>query len=105
MSTTSGCSLSRPSSEFKSTKTAARDLAIPVCHLVGSRTLLTVGGLESIEEIETSPNNTDGLLPCDWEIKGVGVLEISSIHWGSAHNAESPAYEVPAQVFSTIGGR
>ena len=75
------------------------------CHLVGSRTLLTVGGLESIEQIEKSPNNTDGLLPCDWEIKGVGVLNISSIHWGSAYDAEAPSHEVPTQVFSTIGGR
>ena len=58
------------------------------CHLVGSRTMLTVGGLASVNQTQGRPGIN--VSPCDWEVKGVGVLDISSITWGSVYNAECP---------------
>ena len=72
------------------------------CHMVGNRTLLTVGGLRSISE---SYGETDANSPkCDWESKSVGVLDASEITWGSVYDVHAPAYEVPQKVISTIGG-
>lgn len=64
------------------------------CHRVGSRTLLTVGGIVDL-------NFTEG---CDWEYRGVGVLDLSTVTWGSVYNATSEPYEVPTMVVKTIGG-
>ena len=72
------------------------------CHLVSNRTMLTVGGVASATQMQ-GMGDTD-LSACDWEIKGVGVLDLSSITWGSLYDAKAPAYEVPLQVISTIGG-
>ena len=73
------------------------------CHLVGNRTMLTVGGVAGATQMQglyvPSPP------PCDWETKGVGVYDISDLIWGSVYNANTPAYEVPNTVVATIGGR
>ena len=45
-----------------------------------------------------------GSSACDWEYKGVGVLDLANITWGSVYDAQAPAYEVPIQVVSAIGG-
>ncbi|KAL9103417.1 MAG: hypothetical protein Q9163_001519 [Psora crenata] len=65
------------------------------CHRVGARTMITVGG---------ASNNRYDELPCDWEVKGVGVFDISKAIWGSVYDADAPTYTVPAQVTATIGG-
>ena len=72
------------------------------CHLVGSRTMITVGGLKSVNQAQGLAD-TDAPA-CDWEIEGVGVFDISSLTWGSVYNATSPPYEVPDQLMSIFGG-
>ena len=66
------------------------------CHLVGSRTMITVGGTANTNYV--SP-------PCDWETKGIGVFEISNMVWGSVYNATQADYVVPTPVIAKIGGR
>ena len=68
------------------------------CHLVGNRTLLTVGGVSSIKQ-------KSGHGGCDWETKGVAVMDLTDVTWGSVYDAHAPAYGVPAGVIATIGGR
>ncbi len=41
---------------------------------------------------------------CDWEYRGVGVMDISSLTWGSIFDANPKPYEVPGIVFDAIGG-
>ncbi|MCJ1470714.1 hypothetical protein MMC07_009361 [Pseudocyphellaria aurata] len=65
------------------------------CHQVGVRTLLTVGGIVN--------NNLTGQA-CDWEYRGVGVMDISTLTWGSVFNPNPGPYEVPRLVFNDIGG-
>lgn len=65
------------------------------CHQVGVRTLLTVGGIVN--------NNLTGQA-CDWEYRGVGVMDISTLTWGSVFNPNPDPYEVPRLVFDDIGG-
>ncbi|KAL8793660.1 MAG: hypothetical protein Q9195_003709 [Heterodermia aff. obscurata] len=72
------------------------------CHLVGNRTLLTVGGVVSIKQKSGQPDTDVG--PCDWETKGLGVMDLTDIIWGSLYDAHAPAYGVPGQVIATIGG-
>lgn len=64
------------------------------CHVVGNRQLLTVGG-------NLSNNITKG---CDWELKGVAILDLSTMDWGSVYNSFAPAYEVTPGIVSVIGG-
>jgi len=64
------------------------------CHVVGNRQLLTVGGL-----LNTS---TWG---CDWENRGVAIMDLSSGEWGSTYNASAAPYQVPVKVVATIGGK
>lgn len=64
------------------------------CHQVNTRTLLTVGGIVDF--------NLSG--SCDWEYRGVGVMDISKLTWGSVFNASLDPYEVPELVTKTIGG-
>ncbi|KAH0538838.1 hypothetical protein FGG08_004614 [Glutinoglossum americanum] len=64
------------------------------CHLVGKRQLLTVGGYSSL-------NLTSG---CDWEDKGVGIYDLSTLIWGSRYFADAKEYTVPTPVVSMIGG-
>ena len=72
------------------------------CHLVGNRTLLTVGGIASLTQKSGQPDANAP--PCDWEIKGVGVMDLTTIVWGSVYDSQAPAYEVPAKLLATIGG-
>ncbi|KAI9777407.1 MAG: hypothetical protein M1839_008920 [Geoglossum umbratile] len=64
------------------------------CHLIAKRQLLTVGGYSSL-------NLTSG---CDWEDKGVGIYDLSTLIWGSRYNAYAPEYLIPTPVVSMIGG-
>ena len=64
------------------------------CHLVGNSQMLTVGGADSINLYDN----------CDWEIKGVAILNVSSIIWGSVFEANGADYRVPDQVVSLVGG-
>ena len=66
------------------------------CHVAGSRTMITVGG---------AANTNYSAAPCDWEYKGVGVLDMSDVTWGSVYNASAGDYAVPSLVVETIGGR
>lgn len=72
------------------------------CHLVGNRTLLTVGGTSSVGQ--TKGVSASSGLGCDWEVKSVGILDVSDMVWGSVYDAKAPAYKVPQKVVSTIGG-
>ena len=64
------------------------------CHTAG-RQMLTVGGA-----------STAGFAapPCDWEDKGVGVINLSTTVWRNVYNADTDRYTVPAKVLSTISG-
>ena len=73
------------------------------CHLVGNRTLLTVGGIASITQ-KSGLRDTNAT-PCDWESKGLAVMDLTDITWGSVYEAHAPAYGVPLEVIGTIGGR
>lgn len=72
------------------------------CHLVSNRTLLTVGGTASLGQ--TKGVGDSSALECDWEVKSVGILDLSDIVWGSVYDANAPAYKVPQKVVSIIGG-
>ncbi|KAF2812473.1 uncharacterized protein BDZ99DRAFT_518310 [Mytilinidion resinicola] len=61
------------------------------CHVVGNRQLLTVGGNTTNEQ-------------CDWEIKGVAILDMSTITWGSVYDAFAPEYLVPTPITKWLGG-
>ena len=65
--------------------------------------MLTVGGVAA--ESQKQAQKTAVTPPCDWEVKGVGVYDMSDLIWGSVFDANDSAYEVPAAVVSTIGGR
>jgi hypothetical protein len=41
---------------------------------------------------------------CDWETKGVAVLDMSTVTWGSVFLSNQSAYEVPKKVISVTGG-
>jgi hypothetical protein len=64
------------------------------CHLVGNRQLVTVGG-------QSSTNMTAS---CDWELKGVGIMDLSAGKWGSIYNANAAPYTVTQQIVVNIGG-
>jgi hypothetical protein len=66
------------------------------CHLMGNRTLLTVGGIVSI--------GSPYIGACDWEIKGVAVFDLTALVWGTVYLTETPEYEVPSLLAKTIGG-
>ncbi|KAL9070535.1 MAG: hypothetical protein Q9161_004832 [Pseudevernia consocians] len=72
------------------------------CHLVGNRTMLTVGGVAAASQIQGFYSANPPT--CDWEMKGVGVYDMSDLVWGSVYNATAPVYEVPDPMISTIGG-
>ena len=61
------------------------------CHFVGNRQMLTVGGNTTNEQ-------------CDWEIKGVAILDMSTITWGSVYDAYAPEYLVPTPIVNWLGG-
>lgn len=62
------------------------------CHVAGKRQMITVGG-----------NNTNGLT-CDWEVKGVGVWELSNLTWGSVFLSNLTAFQVPTRILPLTGG-
>lgn len=72
------------------------------CHLAGTRTMLTVGGVASESQFEGLPGVNHS--PCDWEVKSIGVLDMSTLFWGSVYDAGAPPYEVPDEVVSVVGG-
>lgn len=41
---------------------------------------------------------------CDWELKGVGILDLSTKTWGSVYNANAKAYTVTQEIVDKIGG-
>ena len=69
------------------------------CHLVGSRTMLTVGGIVDIRE------GHGGIKTCDFETGGIREFDLSDLVWAGGFNATTPAYEVPDTLISSIGGR
>jgi hypothetical protein len=64
--------------------------------------MITVGGLAANSQMQGLSSNDQSA--CDREYKGIGVMDISSITWGSVDNAQAPAYEVPGPVVDAIGG-
>jgi hypothetical protein len=62
------------------------------CHVAGNRQMITVGG------------NISNTGICDWEAKGVAVLDMSNVTWGSVFLSNLSAYEVPQKVLSVTGG-
>ena len=65
------------------------------CHIVGNRTMITVGGAADAHYDST---------PCDWETKGVGVFDLSRLTWGSVFDVNVGSYGVPASVAAVVGG-
>ncbi|KAL9600538.1 MAG: hypothetical protein Q9179_003180 [Wetmoreana sp. 5 TL-2023] len=94
--------LSLPSFTWTQVFTGLNPRFAHTCHLVGKRTLLTVGGVASVPQKWGHPDTN--VSPCDWETKGVGVLDLTTITWGSVYNAHAAAYGVPEKVLATIGG-
>lgn len=62
------------------------------CHVAGNRQMLTVGGNISHEGV------------CDWESKGVAVLDMTNVTWGSVFVSDQGDYQVPQAVISVTGG-
>jgi hypothetical protein len=65
------------------------------CHVVGQKQMVTVGGDAS----------WDLVTGCDWELKGLAIMDMSTFEWGSVYNAYAGNYQVPSQIYSVIGGR
>ena len=65
------------------------------CHLVGNRQMLTVGGI-------TNNPLTSG--PCDYQTKGVNILDLSTVTWTSVYDVNAPPYAVPSPLVAKIGG-
>ena len=68
--------------------------------------MFSVGGVQSPAQMQGLAEA--GGEPCDYQIQGLGWLDMSTITWGGkpagGYNAITPAYEVPMQVVSVIGG-
>ncbi len=70
------------------------------CHLVGNRTMLTVGGINDIRE------SGGWLLElCDFATGGIRDVDLSDLVWDGGFNATTPAYEVPNPLISDVGGK
>jgi Kelch motif len=65
------------------------------CHFIPPRQMITVGGGGKYTNITSD---------CDWEVKSLAVLDLSTIGWGSVFDANAPNYEVPSAVVAVIGG-
>ncbi len=64
------------------------------CHVLGNRQMVIVGG-----------SDTSNLLSgCDWLTKGVGVMDMSEITWGSTFDPNANPYTVPDEIVKVIGG-
>jgi len=62
------------------------------CHIAGNRQMITVGG------------NISNTGTCDWEVKGVAVLDMSNVTWGSVFLSNQSAYQIPQALLSVTGG-
>ena len=70
------------------------------CHSVGNRTMVVVGGVEDF------PQEGQQGSRCDWATDGIRLYDMSDLLWNfTRYNATPSAYEVPAVLISTIGGR
>lgn len=73
------------------------------CHLVAERQMITVGGqlyqAGGFAFQNSTPSNN-----CDWESKGVAILDLSTLVWGSVYDAHAESYLVPTPVVKAIGG-
>jgi hypothetical protein len=86
--------LSLPSFQWKLVDQGTKPRYSPTCHVVGNRQMITTGG-----------SDTSALTSgCDWQTRGVGVLDMSSIVWGSTYNAAADPYVVPDIIVEVIGG-
>ncbi|KAL8951968.1 MAG: hypothetical protein Q9222_002091 [Ikaeria aurantiellina] len=65
------------------------------CHRAGTRTMLSVGG---------APTTNLSTGPCDWQTKGINVLDISNLTWSSQYTMTTEDYTVPTAVTARIGG-
>ncbi|KAF1969530.1 hypothetical protein BU23DRAFT_539447 [Bimuria novae-zelandiae CBS 107.79] len=61
------------------------------CHRAGKRQMVTVGGNVSN-------------LPCDWELKGVAFLDLTTFEWGSKFISNQLDYQVPQKVWGVTNG-
>ncbi|KAF2116289.1 hypothetical protein BDV96DRAFT_491395 [Lophiotrema nucula] len=62
------------------------------CHVAGKRQMVTVGG------------NITNTGICDWELKGVAFLDMSTATWGSVFLTNTSEFTVPKQVLPATGG-
>ncbi|KAF2262743.1 hypothetical protein CC78DRAFT_582331 [Lojkania enalia] len=62
------------------------------CHVAGKRQMVTVGG------------NITNTGVCDWELKGVAFLDMSTVTWGSVFLSNQTDYTVPTKVLPATGG-
>ena len=60
--------------------------------------MLSVGGVSV-----SGSNLTDR--PCDWQTKGVDVLDVSTLNWSSQYNVKTDRYALPTALISRIGGK
>ena len=65
------------------------------CHRAKPNVMLTVGGHRYFNFTKQT---------CDWELKGVGVLDMSEVEWGSVYDANATDYRLPVRLVDTIGG-
>lgn len=63
--------------------------------------MISVGGAPGIPSTAQSLVNP----PCDYQTKGVNVLDLSTATFGSVYDANAAPYELPAKVVSVIGGK
>lgn len=65
------------------------------CHKVGDQ-MLNVGGKEYVDPAQQ--------MPCDWKTAGFGILNMSSLEWGSVFRSEEEfgTYVVPSKVQERI---
>ncbi|KAJ4295171.1 hypothetical protein N0V90_007181 [Kalmusia sp. IMI 367209] len=61
------------------------------CHRAGKRQMATIGG-----------NDTKS--KCDWELKGVAFLDLTTIEWGSVFNGKQDDFKVPKNVLGATNG-
>ncbi|KAL9590222.1 MAG: hypothetical protein Q9203_000950 [Teloschistes exilis] len=65
------------------------------CHRAGARTMISVGGASGTNL------STSG---CDWQNKGLNVLDLSSLNWSTKYTMTTEDYAMPTAVTARIGG-
>ena len=91
--------LSLPSFTWIQVESGGASRSAHTCHLVGSRTMLTVGGIVDVRE------RSGGIELCDFGIGGFRDFDLSDLVWAGGFNAATPAYEVPDTLVASIGGK